>query len=563
MCRWWPAADFLLGCTLPHSALEQQAPVAIHAPLQQTTPIIDGRIHDAEWQGARTFTLDHQVLPGDNTRPTEDTTVLVAYTTDHLLLAIRATDSDAAGGYEVEIAIPFRSLRFAGGDVRTWGLHVQRWIARKAERISWQPQSREATSLLTQMGTLTGLSAIRTQRPLDLIPTLTASAVTIPAPDDTRTTREASPGVTATWQVTPNAAISAAVNPDFSQVEADVPQIDVNQRFPPFYAEKRPFFLEGGQYFRSPGALTFVNTRQIVDPDWGVRLAGKVGSNTVAALSARDRNGAVFHLARYQRDLGANSTIGAFLTERRLAGSVNRVLALDGQIRFSKQTIGFQAGRSTTDVPEPHEHPDDPSPRCARHRRVQLTIPAARPQWALQLHTTPQHIHLRGIFGSAHRPGRRRARPSARQLRQTAADALRQSRLWLAGRVRRNPGLEPPADSPTPPLNGRTITPEGLAAGASDTAQPYTQGCMHDTSPDMEALHLAGWRKMSSVELAGTLNAAWRAGRQIALIALRERYPQADESEIRVRLAVQTLGVELAARIHPDAARFSESSRRG
>lgn len=79
----------------------------------------------------------------------------------------------------------------------------------------------------------------------------------------------------------------------------------------------------------------------------------------------------------------------------------------------------------------------------------------------------------------------------------------------------------------------------------------------------MEALHLAGWRKMSSVELAGTLNAAWRAGRQIALIALRERYPQADESEIRVRLAVQTLGVELAARIQPDAARFLESSRRG
>jgi len=248
-------------------------------------------------------------------------------------------------GYEVEIAIPFRTLRFASGRERAWGLHVQRWIARKAERTSWRPQSREAASLLTQMGVLKGLNDIRTARPLDLLPALTGADSSVP---DGEAARSFDPGLTALWQVTPNAAITATVNPDFSQVEADVPQIDVNQRFPLFYPEKRPFFLEGGQFFRSPGALTFVNTRQIVDPDWGVRVAGKLGANTVAGLTARDRGGAQFNIARYQRDLGANSTTGLFLTEKREGAALNRVLAIDGQVRLPGQTIGFQGGRSTT-----------------------------------------------------------------------------------------------------------------------------------------------------------------------------------------------------------------------
>jgi len=413
--------------TLSIGTVPTLAAAQFRVPPRTGALTVDGRITDAEWTGAERLTLDHQVLPGDNVPPSEQTTVMMAHDADHLYLAIRARDSDAAGirgrvvrrddlssedsitvhldtfndrrrayvfivnplgiqgdglytegttigrdfagnvdatwdgvwrsagritddGYEVEIAIPFRTLRFGGGATRTWGLHVQRWIARKAERVSWQPQSREATSLLTQMGALTGLDTIRVQRPLDLLPSVTASAVTAPGASGSATTRSSDPGLTATWQVTPNAAVSAAINPDFSQVEADVPQIEVNQRFPLFYAEKRPFFLEGGQYFRSPGALTFVNTRQIVDPDWGIRAAGKRGSDTVAALSARDRGGAHFNIARYQRDLGANSTLGTFLTERRDAGAINRVLAIDGQVRFSKQTIGFQGGRSTTET---------------------------------------------------------------------------------------------------------------------------------------------------------------------------------------------------------------------
>jgi hypothetical protein len=156
--------------------------------------------------------------------------------------------------------------------------------------------------------------------------------------------------------------LSGAANPDFSQIEADVPQIDVNQRFPLFYPEKRPFFLEGDQYFRSPGALTFVNTRQVVDPDWGVKLAGKSGRQSVGLLAAVDRapgerpaagtlasgEDALFGIARYQRDLFRNSTWGAFATTRRFAGSSNSVLATDGQLRSRVSVLGFQLGRSWT-----------------------------------------------------------------------------------------------------------------------------------------------------------------------------------------------------------------------
>jgi hypothetical protein len=168
--------------------------------------------------------------------------------------------------------------------------------------------------------------------------------------------------MTTAWLVTPNSTVSATANPDFSQVEADVPQLEVNQRFPLFYPEKRPFFLEGGQFFRSPGAMTFVNTRQIVDPDWGVKFTGKSGANTVGLLAAADAapgrvldpshpdsgGDATFFIGRYQRDVGRNSTAGAFYTDRQFGRESNRVAAIDGQVRLNLQTVGFQGGRSWT-----------------------------------------------------------------------------------------------------------------------------------------------------------------------------------------------------------------------
>lgn len=140
------------------------------------------------------------------------------------------------------------------------------------------------------------------------------------------------------------------------------PQIEVNQRFPLRYAEKRPFFLEGGQFFRSPGALNFVETRQLVDPDWGAKLTTKSGANTFAALAVGDaapglaaapgQSGhgetADVAIGRYQRDILRSSTIGGFVANRRFAGDSNTVAAIDGQLRLPGQTIGYQLARSRT-----------------------------------------------------------------------------------------------------------------------------------------------------------------------------------------------------------------------
>ena len=279
-----------------------------------------------------------------------------------------------ADGYVVEVAIPFKTLRFQGGREMTWGLHVHRWIPRKVERIYWQPLSRDQSELLVQMGTLGGMQEVFAGRTLDLTPTLTGSLTTdrmaaLPPPIVSNVGARFinkglfDPGVTATWTVTPNLTFSGTVNPDFSQIEADVPQIDANQRFPLFFPERRPFFLEGDDVFRSGGLLTFVFTRQIVDPDWGAKLTGKIGRNTIGVLSASDRapgrrvaatdrgygENAQFNIVRYQRDVLRDSRIGAFVLDRRWAGTSNAVIANDGQIRFRDvNTIGWQMGLSRT-----------------------------------------------------------------------------------------------------------------------------------------------------------------------------------------------------------------------
>ena len=266
-------------------------------------------------------------------------------------------------GYVVEVAIPFKALRFPRAEVSTWGLHLERWIAREGERISWRPISRSVSSLLTQMGSLGGIRAAAIGPSFELIPTAVASAVEQPG-----VTRDGQfdAAVTGSWSITPNMTASATVNPDFSQIESDVPQIEVNQRFPLRFAEKRPFFYEGAQFFQSPGAMNFLDTRQIVDPDWGAKFTGKVNGNSVGLLVSSDRapglrvvegqhgfeaNSSVV-VARYQRDLLQNSTLGGFLTSYNFAGATNTVAAIDGQLRLPLNTIGYQFSKSWTESPE-------------------------------------------------------------------------------------------------------------------------------------------------------------------------------------------------------------------
>ena len=212
-------------------------------------------------------------------------------------------------GYTVEVAIPFKSLRYEAGKDKKWGLHLLRTIKRlNNEQSSWMPISRDDSSLLGQEGHVTGLEGISTERTIELIPSLTISEEGRRAPTVTRGRRELSnalgipvpsdngrflnnpvgfdPGLTAKFGISPTMTLDMAINPDFAQVEADATVVTANQRFPIFFEEKRPFFLEGKEIFET--LISAVHTRTIVDPDLAVKFTGKRGRNTYGLMFASD-----------------------------------------------------------------------------------------------------------------------------------------------------------------------------------------------------------------------------------------------------------------------------------
>jgi hypothetical protein len=202
-------------------------------------------------------------------------------------------------GFNVEIAIPFKSLRFEAGKGKLWGAHFFRRIKRfENELDSWMPFSRSIDSNLSQAGHLTGLEGISVERAIELIPSLTVS-------QNGRFVRSFSPppvisdpgrivnepvkldlGLTAKFIPSSAITLDLAINPDFAQVEADQLVVTANQRFPIFFSEKRPFFLEGIEIFQTP--ITAVHTRAIVDPDLAIKTTGKKGRNTFGLMVASD-----------------------------------------------------------------------------------------------------------------------------------------------------------------------------------------------------------------------------------------------------------------------------------
>ncbi len=297
-------------------------------------------------------------------------------------------------GWNVEISIPFKSLRFEAGKGKLWGAHFFRRIKRfENELDSWMPFNRSISSNLSQEGKLTGLEDISIEKMLEIIPSATLS-------ETGRFIRSFSPvpgvadvgrilneplkfelGLTAKFIPSPGMTIDLAINPDFAQVEADQIVVTANQRFPIFYPEKRPFFLEGIDVFRTP--VTIVHTRSIVDPDIAVKTTGKRGRNTfglmVASdngpgnLSADDRSAlslclerraatrlsfdprvtipnavcnnerfldknAYIGVLRLKRDVGKENTIGLLATSYNFIEKHNQVGSIDGRFRLNKET---------------------------------------------------------------------------------------------------------------------------------------------------------------------------------------------------------------------------------
>src|SRR5512135_2341125 len=157
------------------------------------------------------------------------------------------------GGYDVEIRIPFKSLRFAGGKVQSWGINVLRRVQHSGYQDSWAPVVRASASFMNQSGWLDSLADLHRGLVLNLTPVATERVDG--APDSTGKYRYADTarlGLDAHFGVTPNLSLDGTYKPDFSQVEADVGQVTLNQRFALFYPEKRPFFLDGLELLDTP-----------------------------------------------------------------------------------------------------------------------------------------------------------------------------------------------------------------------------------------------------------------------------------------------------------------------
>jgi hypothetical protein len=261
-----------------------------------------------------------------------------------------------ANGFIVWMAIPFKSLRFPRQPVQSWGIALGRSIRRKAEFSTWPYITQRLQSYVQQLATLEGLEGISPGRNLQFIPYFAFSRSRFldqlaPQGPAFRTDTEVRPGLDTKMVLRDALTLDVALNPDFSQVESDEPQVTVNQRFEVFFPEKRPFFIENASFFQTPSNLFF--SRRIADPQFGARLTGKVGRWAIGALGMDDRaqgsllpesdplhgDRAAIAAIRIQREFSQQSNVGMLMTTRDFAGSSNRVFSLDTRLKLNPNWV--------------------------------------------------------------------------------------------------------------------------------------------------------------------------------------------------------------------------------
>ena len=313
-------------------------------------------------------------------------------------------------GWSIEVKIPFKSLRYAAGKGKFWGFNAARNIDRFNDEFDqWLPDDRDVSGFLIKHGKITGLDDIKYERTLEIVPSITISETgqrkrTIPnagfaqfgvfdpifnpigLQDPGKFTNDPIKkdiGVNLKYTISPNVTLDAAINPDYAEIEADAPVVAANQRFPIFFQEKRPFFLEGKDIFETP--LQPFYSRTIVDPDFAVKLSGKAGKNSFGFLVASDNapgnysedergelrvcqegraydiahnlpprrcssiepfldKNALFGILRVKRDFGSENNIGFFATARSFPKNRNFLGGFDGKFKLNPKTVmTFQA----------------------------------------------------------------------------------------------------------------------------------------------------------------------------------------------------------------------------
>jgi hypothetical protein len=390
---------------------------------------IDAQLDEPAWREATPIPIPYEWFPGDDTPAPVATEVLVSFDARNLYVAFRAHDPrpsqiraryserDAAGdddvvgfyvdpfnddrrayqfavnalgvqidaiysdveaskdfswnaiwesagrvtddGFIVEIAIPMQQLRTPStAGLQTWGFMAMRDYPRDVKhRLRSTHTDQNRNCVVCQFDDLHGVELRRSGRNVEVTPTVTAT-------DDDAFDA----GVSARWAVTPGTSLQATINPDFSQVEADAALLDVNTRFALFYPEKRPFFTEGADVFETRLPLVF--TRNIAEPEGGLKLTGKSGPSSYGFLYASDEITSVLvpgdqddafvtidgastdAMGRYRREVGKNVSLGGLFTLRRGDGYSNGVVSTDSYLRVTERdSLRVQLAASRTDYP--------------------------------------------------------------------------------------------------------------------------------------------------------------------------------------------------------------------
>lgn len=241
-----------------------------------------------------------------------------------------------AHGWTAEMAIPLRTLRFPERGPGAWGLWIRRQITKNDEVCSW-PLYRlgVAGDIMLQAGDLEGLGGLQGGGGFEAQPYAATTRSEARSFGSTGSggwsgNDDHDLGVDLKYGLTSTVTTNLTINPDYSQVEADALQIDVNQRFPLFFPEKRPFFLEGAEMFNSFYRLVY--TRRMADPSYGGKLIGKLGRWRLGVIAVRDDGGGssegvgarasdepsppgYFSIGRVAYDLGENQKLGLLVTD--------------------------------------------------------------------------------------------------------------------------------------------------------------------------------------------------------------------------------------------------------
>ena len=200
-------------------------------------------------------------------------------------------------GYQVEISIPFASLRFPNKEKQNWRINFWRDHQRDLRRhYSWGALDRDNPCFICKLGYLDGIEGIKSGQNIEILPSVIGyqSSTRDPFHPNTRLNNEDPDGelsLNGRYGISSNSSLEVTFNPDFSQVESDGDQIDVNTNYGLFFSESRPFFQEGSELYNT--WFDGVYTRTINDPIFAAKYTAKFGRTSLALLSARDENSPV------------------------------------------------------------------------------------------------------------------------------------------------------------------------------------------------------------------------------------------------------------------------------